>query len=523
MANSVPMTTQEAIKALRKRGYSKRKIARELGIHRNTVDNYSGGGARAPDDPKCTISTPGPGGLEDGGNGQQDSKCTISTPGPAAGQSAGGSGRLSECEAYVEIIERKLEAGLKGKRIWQDLVDEHGFEHAYQSVKRFVKKLKTKNPQRVWRMECEPGEEVQVDYGTMWVRIGGKKRKIHVLRVVLSHSRKGYTEAMARQDTESFVRGIENAFRHFGGVPQLAVLDNLKAGVLKPDLYDPELNPKFAAFCAHYNVTALPTRPRTPEHKGKVERGVGYVKDSALKGKDFASLAALNVHLRDWESRIADKRIHGTTRKQVGAHFEEGEKPALQSLPPEIFPSFVEARRSVHRDSYVEFERAYYEVPVEYVGRQLWVRCDGRMVHLFNLRMEQVAVHVKLEAGQFTKVLGCGGTPKSVAESLRRWSARAAEIGPDAGLWAEGLVATRKAAGLRVIMGLVHQLLPRHGSDALDRACAQARLHGQYRLADLRNWLERPAQQQAFSFLSEHEVIRDMADYGKLAGFEQNN
>ncbi len=145
------------------------------------------------------------------------------------------------------------------------------------------------------------------------------------------------------------------------------------------------------------------------------------------------------------------------------------------------------------------------------------------MMHIFNLRMEQVTVHAKLEAGQFSKVLGCGGTPKSVRDSLRRWTERAAEIGPDAGLWAEGLVATRKAAGLRVMMGLVNQLLPRHGSEAVNRACAQARLHGQYRLRELGDWLERPDSQQAFSFLSEHEVIRDMADYGKLAGFEQSN
>ena len=112
-----------------------------------------------------------------------------------------------------------------------------------------------------------------------------------------------------------FVRGLENAFRHFGGVPELLVLDNLEAGVFKANIYDPELNPKFASFCEHYKVTGMPTRPRTPEHKGKVERGVGYVKNSAVKGRDFALFAALNIHLRDWESRIADKRIHGTTRK----------------------------------------------------------------------------------------------------------------------------------------------------------------------------------------------------------------
>ena len=506
MANLIPMTTREAIRALQERGYSRRKIARELGIHRNTVASYLGGEAspveESADRPKCTIPTPGP------------------QPGSGA---VSGRGRGSHCEPYRELIGSMLESQLHAKRIWQDLVDDHGFEHSYQSVKRFVAKLKQADPKRVWRMECAPGEEVQVDYGTMGVELAGKRKKIHLLRVTLSHSRIGYTEAMPRQDTESFIRGIENALRHFGGVPRLLVLDNLKAGVLKPCHYDPEINPKFAAFCEHYNIVPLPTLPRTPQHKGKVERGVGYVKESAVRGRKFGSLYELNLHLRNWERTIADKRIHGTTRKQVAAHFEQGERASLQPLPADLFPSFVEAKRKVHRDGYVEFERAYYEAPPEYISRELWVRSDGRMVRIFDLRMEQVAVHTKLEPGQFTRALGSGGTPRSVAQSLEQWVARASEIGDDVGLWARGLVLMRKEAGLRVLMGLVNGLLARHGSAALNRACGQARLHGQYRLKEVESWLEQPAEQQAFSFLSDHALIRDMGAYGKLVGFEENN
>ena len=466
MANSVPMTTREAIKALLRRGYSKRKIARELGIHRNTVDHYADG-AWEPDGAKCTISTAGAGGGDAAAGGP---KCTIATTGPARAGDGVQRGRPSECQGYGAMIEEKLGVGLTALRIWRDLVEEHGFGHSYQSVKRFVARLKAAAPERVWRMECEPGEEAQVDYGTLWLRIGGKKRKVQVLRMVLSHSRKGYTEAMLRQDTESFIRGLENGFRKFGGVPRILVIDNLKGGVHKADFFDPEFNPKFAAFCRHYQVTVLPTRPRTPEHKGKVESAVGYVKRSALKEREFAALPAVNTHLRNWESQVADKRIHGTTRKQVGAHFEAIDKPALGPLPPTLFPSFTEGRRTVHRDSFVEFERAYYEVPVEYIGRQVWVRGDGRLVHLFNLRMEQIAVHARLEPGRFTKVLGCGGVPNSVQASLQHWQERAARVGPQTGLWAEGLVARRKQAALRVLMGLIRQLVPRHGRTAVERA-----------------------------------------------------
>jgi len=119
--------------------------------------------------------------------------------------------------------------------------------------------------------------------------------------------------------------------------------------------------------------------------KGKVERGVGYVRANALKGRRFKSLGEENLFLQHWESQ--GKRIHGTTRKQVAVCFEQ-ERPHLQPLPESLFPCFEEARRSVHRDSYVEVARAFYEVPAELIGHQVWVR--SRCVRVFDQRMEQV-------------------------------------------------------------------------------------------------------------------------------------
>ena len=127
-----------------------------------------------------------------------------------------------------------------------------------------------------------------------------------------------------------------------------------------------------------------------PQHKGKVERGVAYLRSNALKGRRFRSIAEENLFLQYWESSIADKRIHGTTRKQAAASFAE-ERPHLQPLPISLLPCFQEARRSVHRDSYVEVERAFHEAPPELIGREIWVRWDNpRRVRIFNERMEQV-------------------------------------------------------------------------------------------------------------------------------------
>lgn len=100
---------------------------------------------------------------------------------------------------------------------------------------------------------------------------------------------------MYRQTTDEFIRCLENAFWHFGGVPQTLVLDNLRAAVSKADWFDPEINPKVQSFCEHYGIVPLPTKPRMPRHKGKVERGIGYVQDNGLKGRRFTSLEAENA------------------------------------------------------------------------------------------------------------------------------------------------------------------------------------------------------------------------------------
>ena len=198
-----------------------------------------------------------------------------------------GHGRHSECEPWREVIQSKCDLGLSAQRIYQDLSNEHGFTGSYYSVRRFVRRLEPTRELPFRRLECEPGEEAQVDFGTGAPVVGpdGKRRRTHVFRIVLSHSRKAYSEVVYRQTTDDFLRCLENAFRHFGGVPRRLVLDNLRAAVKKADWFDPELNPKVRSFGEHYGTVFWPTRPYTPRHKGKVEKGIDYVQDNALKGR----------------------------------------------------------------------------------------------------------------------------------------------------------------------------------------------------------------------------------------------
>jgi transposase len=430
------------------------------------------------------------------------------------------SGRPSECEPYREVILAKLDQELSAQRIYQDLVAEHGFTAHYDSVKRYVRKLSTTRALPWRRIESAPGVEAQVDFGTGAPLVGsdGKRRRTYVFRIVLSHSRKAYSEATERQTTDDFLRCLENAFAHFGGVVETLVIDNLKAAVKHPDWFDPELVPRFAAFCAHSGVTVLPTRPYLPRHKGKVERGVAYVQDNALKGRTFASLAAQNEHLAEWERTIADTRIHGTTRRQVGKVFAELERAALRPLPRERFPFFHEAQRIVNRDGHVEVAKAYYSVPPEYLTRTVWVRWDSRLVRIFNHRFEQIALHVRHEQGRFSTQ----GThiAREKIHGLERGAAyllsRAAVIGAHTQAWSQALVTARGIEGTRVLMGLL-ALAKKHPAETLEKACEIALSHGAFRLRTIRQLLARREQQQApLPFLDEHPLIRPLDDYARI-------
>jgi len=492
MANILSVNQQQAISSLAAQGWSIRRIARELKVHRKTVKQYF---------PVSEAASRG----ADISSACSPSKCTIST--------AGKTGRKSVCGSHEKFIEHKLTQGLTAQRIYQDLKLEVQFTGSYESVKRFVRQLRRADPVRVWRMEVAPGEEVQVDFGAGAPIDGsdGRRRKSWVFRIVLSHSRKAYSEAVFHQDTETFLRCLENGFRHLGGVTQTINLDNLKAAVLRFDFADPDLNPKLREFARHYGTVILPCVPRTPEHKGKVERSIAYVKGNALAGRTFDCLAAQNKWLAYWEASVADLRIHGTTKRQVAQLFAQ-ERKHLLALPASLFPVFQEAPRLVHRDSYVEVAKAYYAVPAEYIARRVWARWDQREVRLFNERWEHIQIHRRLEPGQFSKVLGIGGGKGSVQANLAYWLGRACELGSECALWAQGLVEKRGLEGMRSLMGLV-SLSARHGFGAINRACARAQAKQTWRLRDVRALLQAGEIQTHFEFAQHHPLIRDLNEY----------
>lgn len=498
--NKLKMAKVSAIIGLLEQGWRYRRIARELGVHRETVARYDRLRLKSASKPaKVTPGSGDPASLIFG---------SIQTP-PTS---------RSQCEPYLENIEAKLERELSAKRIYQDLVAEHGFAGSYSSVKRFVRKLGKKLPLPFRRMECEPGAEAQVDFGTgAWVIENGKKRRPHVLRITLSNSRKSYSEAVWRQTTENFIRCIENAFRSFGGVTKTLVIDNLKAAVKNVDWFDPDINPKVLAFARHYGFVIMPTKPRTPEHKGKVESGIKYVKNNALKGRTFSSLTEQNRFLVDWENNVADTRIHGTTKKQVRRMFEEVERPALMALPSEPFPFYHEGKRKVHRDGHVEVARSYYSVPPEYLGREVWVRWNGRLVRVFNESFEQIAVHTGVEAGKFNTNRAHLADEKisGVERGAEYLLSRAVRIGEDSAMWAKAMLDERGIEGVRVLQGFVG-LARKHPAYAINHASRVALRSNCFRLRQVRELIKRSTRQTELEFVEEHEIIRPLSEYQDL-------
>ena len=484
------MAKVNSIHTLHQSGHSNRQIARILGIDRGTVGKFVQELQNQPNAPTGNSANPVP-----------------HQPGPK-----------SDCEPFRQTILDQLEAGLSAKRIHQDLKSAHGFAGSYYSVKRFVARVRERTPLPFRRMETEAGEEAQIDFGTgaLVINEDGNRRRPWMLRIVLSHSRKGYSEVVWRQTTDSFISVIENAFRYFGGVPKRLVIDNLKAAVKRADWYDPEIHPKLQSFAAHYSTTFVPTKPYTPEHKGKIESGVKYAKNNALKGHVFGSLADQNDHLADWEENVADVRIHGTTKKQVRKLFDDSERQALLPLPVDRFAMFQEARRSVSRDGHLEVERAYYSAPPEYVGRRLWVRWDSRLVRIFNDRWEQIAVHCKCEPGRFRT--DNKHIPKEKVSAVERGTdallRQIAAIGPQTKAWSEATTQVRGVEAVRVLVGL-KAIAGKHETAAIEEACRVALAHGAYRLRSIRNLLKRSAKsiQQPLAFIEEHPIIRPLSDY----------
>ncbi|PYY08790.1 MAG: IS21 family transposase [Acidobacteria bacterium] len=388
VSNVLTEEKKQQVIALGRLGWSLRRIESATGIRRETAAGYlkaAGISIRAPGawgrhspeaKPANKVIPDSSSGAKPANEVIPDSGAELPKP-PAT---------ASASEPFRELIEQALSRGRNAKAIWQDLVDDHGFRGGYQSVKRFIHKLlgsaSVQQPCAV--IVTAPGEEAQVDYGEgPLVRDpqSGRYRRTRLFVMTLGYSRKCVRLIVFHSSTRAWAELHETAFVRLGGAPRVLILDNLREGVLQPDIYDPAINPLYRDMLAHYQAIAMPCRVQDPDRKGKVESSVGHAQKTPLKGQRFEALPEAQAYLDRWEEHWADTRIHGTTKRQVSVMFAE-EKPTLLPLPVEPFRYYQYGERAVHMDGCVEVEAAYYSAPPGWIGRRVRVQWDGRHVRL---------------------------------------------------------------------------------------------------------------------------------------------
>jgi transposase len=526
MGNVLEKSKQEQVIALGRLGWSLRRIEEATGVRRETAGGYlrlagialrtpGGWGHGSPAKPAIEVTT-GFLGSEPALNSKPAIEVTTGFLPSGTAPAQDGKRRVGASEPYREMIELELSRGRNAMGIFQDLVDTHGFTGGYQSVKRFVRKLRgAVSPEARVIIETRLGEECQVDYGSgPMVRDPdtGKYRRTRLFVLTLGSSRKCVRLLAFRSSARVWAELHEQAFRRLGGSTRVVVLDNLREGVLSADIYDPGLNPLYRDVLAHYGVTALPCKVRDPDRKGKVESGVGHAQKTPLKGKKFESLEEAQAYLDHWEEHWADKRIHGRTKRQVAAMFAE-EKPFLQALPLEPFRYYQYGERTVHLDGCVEVEAAYYGAPPGWIGRQVHVQWDVMFVRLLDPKTgELLREHLSGKRGGHR--IRDADRPRRTPPQLLQLLARAHKAGPNIGAVCDAIHARQGELGMRRIQGVL-QLVKQYGSVACDDACAAAL---ELRVAEyrfVRRYLER-SPQAPLSLRQVDPLIRELTQYRDL-------
>jgi transposase len=493
VSNVLSQEKREQVIALGRLGWSLRRIEKAVHIRRETVGGY----LRAAGIP---VRPPGAWGRRDPAKPANEvitdfgAESTGENP-AAADPVPGRSPTVSACEPWREVIELGLSRGRNAKAIWQDLVDDHGFTGCYQSVRRFAGKLRgSSSPEARVVITTPPGEEAQVDYGSgPMVRDPqtGKYRRTRLFVLTLGYSRKSVRFLAFRSSTRVWAELHEKAFRGLGGATRVVVLDNLREGVLTPDVYDPSLNPLYRDVLQHYGAVALPCRVRDPDRKGKVEAGVAHAKKTPLKGLRFESLEEAQEYLDRWEERWADTRIHGTTKRQVSVMFAE-ERPILLPLPLEPFRYYQCGERTVHLDGCVEVEAAYYGAPPGWIGRRVRVQWNASHVRLIDPFTGQLLrEHLREQRGRHR--IKDEDRPHRTPLTTQQLPARAEKAGAHIGALCHSMHRNHGETAVRRILGVL-SLAKKYGIASTDEACAMGLETGACEYHFVRRYLERNLQ-----------------------------
>ena len=331
------------IKHMHKQGVPKSRIAREMGLSRETV--------------RKAIN-------EDGHpEGKRQSKGSILDP-------------------YKEYINQRLEKyDLTGTRILRE-IQEQGYPGSYTILKDYVRQVKGAKPKPAFvRFETPPGEQAQMDWSDFgWVEFDGQRRKLWCFAMVLGYSRTLYMEFSHSQNLVSLGQAHINAFRYFGGVTGTVLYDNMKTVVLSREGDRIHWNPQFMDFASYYGFVPRLCLPGRKETKGKVERPFSYIRSSFFRGTEFSNLADVNEKGWNWLDTVANTRVHATTQ---AVPFDRLKTENLNHLRDgDYILEHSEVRKST-RDCYLSFDGNRYSVPYQYSCRDLTVKLKDGELRIF--------------------------------------------------------------------------------------------------------------------------------------------
>ena len=469
------------IQTLLRNGTSQRKIERLTGVDRKTIRRHGELIGREANSP----------GVATGSDPGQTAILKVETPPPRPPARAPKAAR-SACEDHRPWIEAQVQLGRNAISIYQDLVERHGFTHRYNSVKRFVRTLKAREPERFDVLESVPAEEAQVDFGmgALTRAANGKYRRPYLFVMSLKYSGKAFRKVVWRADQQGWARLHEEAFHALGGVCTYVVLDNLKQGVIRPDLYEPQLNPVYAALLAHYGAVADVCRVADPDRKGTVENAIQHTQNTALKGREFESIEAQNEWLAHWEERWAAPRIHGRKKRQVLAMYEE-ERPHLRPLPTERFRLFRQATRTVDDAGCVQVDASYYIATPAPLYSQATVRIYEHEIEILGDDGAVLRRHDKTaRKGEY--VLPEEDRIFNPSRETARLIGQVSKIGPHSAQLAREIFARLGRPGQKAIYGLAN--LPRRYKSAdIEHACEKVLRLSQPSYQALKRILERTA------------------------------
>ena len=302
----------------------------------------------------------------------------------------------SVLEPYKEEILNLITSAnnkIKPKTAFEVIQERHCLEGkvSYSSFKRFIRENKfvLYDNKTTCRLAYEPGEQIQIDYakmGLLYDPILKRNRSVYAFIGTLSYSRFKFVEFVFSQDEQSFVQSHVRMFNFFGGVPKVIYLDNLKTGVIKPDLYNPIINKAYAELAEHYECFLNPCRVATPKDKPIVERDVQTVREQFRKLKALnnnITISEANKSMLDWLINAYGQRAHGTTGLKPYEEFSSTERCVLQPLALEEFEAAYWKEATVHPDHYIQVKKKSYSIPHRYVGKKVWVKVTHNLVSVF--------------------------------------------------------------------------------------------------------------------------------------------